>query len=286
MSRTGPQETQRFVSKLVKHGASRVSLGELVAQSQIIWTIRPNQKVSKACVHAEEFMSSAARDSQRALSVMDRMSQGGGSKDPDLMTALKKYVEDTCEAIKQVDNELKRNDSSLGTLLFEIPGQSDDQVSWRNLIARRDVIAHQLLTIDDRRVYREAEQDFHSLRELISRIYFGPVKTNISAGQGATPLLRGGVVNRLTPTVRGERPHIGSSVVFVLEDEVDGFWCLRMGRTATNEILLQTPRAVCFSVARVGGLDNVTDHQGLREAILAARRHEEGRYVHPSGLDE
>ena len=92
------------------------------------------------------------------------------------MAALKKYVEDTCEAIKQVDNELKGNGSSLETLLFEIPGESDNQVSWRNLIGRRDVIAHRLLTVDDERVYREAERDFCLLVELISRVYFVPIK--------------------------------------------------------------------------------------------------------------
>ena len=72
-------------------------------------------------------MASAARSCRRALSVMDRMRQDEAGTDADLMAALKRYVEDTCEAIKQVDNELKRNDSSLEELLFEIPGQSDEQ---------------------------------------------------------------------------------------------------------------------------------------------------------------
>jgi uncharacterized protein with HEPN domain len=226
-------------------------------------------------------MASAARDCRRAVSVMDRMRQDEARQDADLMTALKKYVEDTCEAIKQVDNELKRNDSSLETLLFEIPGESDEQISWRNLVGRRDVIAHQLLTVDDRRVYREAERDFYSLQEFVSRVYFAPIKTNFSAGRGATPLFRLEVLNRLTPAVGGERPRIGTSIVFVFEDVVDGFVCIRMGRTAKNKIALQTPRPMYFSVAGVEGMERVKDDQGFRETILAARRNEQGTFVYP-----
>ena len=56
-------------------------------------------------------MLSAARTCRRAQRIMDRMRRGEGRKDSDLMTALKKYVEDTCGAIKEVDNGLKRNGS-------------------------------------------------------------------------------------------------------------------------------------------------------------------------------
>ena len=281
MNRTDTRSTKRFVSRLVNHGASLVSLEELVAEAQIIWRIRSDQEVSKACLHAEEFMASAARNCRRAMSVMDRMGQDEGRRDADLVTALKKYVEDTCEAIKQVDNELKRYDSSLETLLFEIPGQSDEQISWRNLVGRRDVIAHQLLTVDDRRVYREAERDFYSLQEFISRVYFAPVKTNLRAGRGATPLLRTEVLNRLTPVVGGERPRVGTSLVFVFEDVGDGFLCIRMGRTEKNKIALQTPRPMYFSIAGVEGMENVKDDQDFRETILAARKKEQGTFVYP-----
>ena len=185
---------------------------------------------------------------------MDRMRQDEGARDADLMTALKKYVEDTCEAIKQVDNELTQNGSSLETLLFEIPGQSDEQVSWRNLVGRRDVIAHQLLTVDDRRVYREAERDFCSLHELISRVYFAPIKTRFKAGRGAGPLLRLEALDSLMPAVGGERPRIGTALVFVFEDEVEGFLSIRMGRTEKNKIALQTPRPMHFSFAGVDGI--------------------------------
>ena len=281
MNGTHPGNSKRFISRLVKHGASHVSVAELVAQGQIIWAIGPDQEVSAVCLHAEEFMSSAARTCRRARGVMARMGRGEGRKDVDLMTALKKYVEDTCGAIKEVDNELKRNGSSLETLLFEIPGESDDQVSWHNLIGRRNVIAHQLLTVDDERVYREAKRDFGSLEELISRVYFVPIKTDFGTGRGASPLMRTEILDKLTPDVGGERPRIGTSVVFVFEDVVDGFVCLRMGRTKTNKITLATPRAMYFSMAGVDGMENVTDDKGLREAVSASHKNEQGTFVDP-----
>ena len=280
MDGTHAGNAKRFISRLVKHGASHVSIPELVAQAQIIWSIRPDQEVSEACLHADEFMSSAARTCRRAQSVMDRMRRDEGRKDSDLMAALKKYVEDTCEAIKQVDNELKGNGLSLKTLLFEIPGESDNQVSWRNLIGRRDVIAHRLLTVDDERVYREAERDFCLLVELISRVYFVPIKTDFGAGLSPEPLMRREVVASLPPTGKGERPQIGTCLVFVCEDVVDGFVCLRMGRTETNTITLAPPRAMYFSVAGVDGMENVKDDKGFREAVSASRRNEQGAFVY------
>ena len=281
MNSTHQGNVDRFVSRLVKHGASHVSIAELVSQGQIIWTIGSDQQVSEACLHAEEFMSSAARTCRGARGVLARMRSGDGRNDVDLMTALKKYVEDTCGAIKEVDNELKRNGSSLDKLLFEIPGESDDRVSWRNLIGRRDVIAHQLLTVDDERVFREAKRDFGSLEELISRVYFAPIKTEFRAGKGASPLMRMEAIKKLIPVVGGERPRIGTSVVFVFEDVVDGFVCLRMGRTKMNKVTLATPRAMYFSVAGVDGMENVTDEKNLREAVLASRKNEQRTFVDP-----
>ena len=284
MSSTHTVNAQRFISKLVKHGASQVSIAELVAQGQIIWKIGPDQVISAACLRAEEFMLSAFRTCQRARGIMARMEDGEGRNDADLMAALKKYVEDTCGAIKEVDNELKRKRSSLETLLFEIPAQSDDdQVSWRNLIGRRDVIAHQLLTVDDERVYREAERDFGSLEELISRVHFAPITTDFRAGRGAAPLMRTEALDKLTPVVGGERPRIGTCIVFVFEDVVDGFVCLRMARTKTNKIALAAPRPMCFSIAGVDGMENVKDDKDLREAVRASCKNEQGTFVDPKG---
>ena len=90
---------------------------------------------------------------------------------------------------------------------------------------RRDVIAHRLLTVDDERVYREAERGFGLLKELISRVHFVPIKTDFRAGRGPQPLMRREVLASLTPAAKGERPQIGTVLVFVCEDVVDGFVC-------------------------------------------------------------
>ena len=116
---------------------------------------------------------------------MARMDGTEGARDPDLAIALRKYVEDTCEAVKQVDNALRKRGSSLGTLLFEVPDRAQGEMSWRDLVARRDVMAHRLLTVDDKRVRREAHRDFGRLHEMLSRVYFVPVKSDFDAARNS-----------------------------------------------------------------------------------------------------
>ena len=92
MNTTTETHVEHLVSRLARHGARRVSTQELLAEGLFVWSIRQDQEVSAACVHAEEFMSSAAHDCRRANALIARMRYGEAAKDPDLMTALKKYV--------------------------------------------------------------------------------------------------------------------------------------------------------------------------------------------------
>ena len=180
---------------------------------------------------------------------MKRMDSADGPKDPHLLTALKKYVEDTCEAISQIDNRLKQEESSLAQVLFEIPEASQGEVSWRELIGRRIVLAHRLLTIDDERIYREARRDFGVLFELLSRVYFVPVKTDWDAGKWSSPILKVDVMHRLAPSTDGRTPEIGSSLVFICEDSKRGFLTFRMGRSENNTLLFAGPPGpVSFSM--------------------------------------
>ena len=256
------QNQARLLASMVNHGATEVKISELFRESQLIWQIRPEHAVSETCIRLEEFMASAARNSQRSLSVMERMHGLGGFQDHDLLTALKKYVEDTCEAIKVVDNTLKNNGASLESLLFEIPNEtSDDEVSWRNLIGRRDVIAHRLLTVDDDRVYREAIRDFGSLYQLLSKVYFAPMKIDRASGEGLTPLLRAEVLRSLAPSGYGQVPHIGQSLVFVCEDKIKGFQSFRFGRTEDNKLLIgasHAPRRLRLSVYELNQTESST----------------------------
>ena len=187
-------------------------------------------------------MSSAARNCQSALRVIDRLQDSVDQRDPDLLTALKKYVEDAGQAFKELDDTLGRNDASLASLFFEIPSKTEeDEASWRNLIGRRDVIAHRLLTIDDEQVYKEAVGDFGSLRQLLSRIYFAPVKSDLASDAIPSPALRMEVVNSLIPATHGRTPRIGESFIFIYEDKREGLWPIRMGRTEGNKGLIASP---------------------------------------------
>lgn len=231
----------RLVARMIEHGATQVAMADLVDQAQILWHIGSDDPVSETCIHAEETMASGARSCRRALNVLARIQRTRGAQDADLATALKKYVQDTCEAIKQVDNALRKKGSDLATLLFEIPDRSQGEMSWRNLIGRRDVIAHQLLTVDDQRVQREAQRDFNSLHQLLSRVHFALVKSNLEAGRTFLPMFRGDAVQRLSPGESGSKPTTGQGLIFVFEDEKRGFLAFRLGRSANNEILIAGP---------------------------------------------
>lgn len=253
VSKADTQNRGRLISRLVNNGATQVEINELFKESQLIWQIRPDHELSDTCIQLEEFMSSAARNAQSALDVIERIGHSDNDQDRDLITALKKYVQDSCEAIKVVDTKLKDNGSSLESLLFEIPDNtSGDEVSWRNLIGRRDVIAHKLLTLDDNRVYMEAGRDFGLLHQLLSRVYFAPTKTSFVSSQGLSPLFRTEIVTRLAPSKPGETPSIGQSLIFVCEDTDEGFASFRMGRSTTNRVLITSSRTGKFQFSLYG----------------------------------
>ena len=252
---------EEILQGMVKHGAEEVPVSELFERSDIVWQIGANESISKTCVRMEEFIASAARNAQHALQVIDRMQNSDGLRDKDLLTALKKYVEDTCEAIKVVDNSLKSNSSSLNTLFVEVPNNSkNEDISWRNLIGRRDVIAHELLSIDNAKVYREAVRDFGNLHQLLSRTYFVPVKTDLNSGQGFSPAIKGEAIKKLSPSEANRTPNIGESLIFVCDDKQLGFISLRLGRSEKNRALFASSQALSNFQFAVYAIDtgNVT----------------------------
>ena len=256
-----------MLTKMLEHGATHVEMDRMVEESVIIWQIRPDQEMSETCVHLEEFMSSATRHCQSALRVIDRIHGSGEQKDPDLLTALKKYVENAGEAIREVDDTLGRNNASLASLLFEMPNNTgDDEASWRNLIGRRNVIAHQLLTVDDEQVYREAMRDFGSLHQLRSSVFFAPVKTDLASGEIHSPALRTELVTNLVPTTHGQTPRIGESLIFIYEDKKEGLWPIRFGRSENNKVLIASSHR--FPSLSVGGLNE----GDLLEAMTGKRQ--------------
>ena len=228
------QNRTRLFADMKMHGARQVEIDELFRESPVVLQIRANDEISETCIHLWEFTLSAVRNSKSALHVIDQLHGSGKPQDRHLLTALKKYVEDTCEAIKEVDNTLKDKDSDLQSLLFEIPDKTPhDEMSWRNLIARRDVIAHRLLTVDDEKVYREAVRDFGSLHQLMSNVYFVPVKTDWAYDKGFPLALKADVLRNLAPSAHGQIPRTGESLILICEDKIEGFIAFRIGRDPT-----------------------------------------------------
>ena len=80
---------ERLLVRMVKHGATKVTMRELAEKAQLVWRIGAGEEVSTTCVHLEEWMASAARSCRSALDVMKRMDSADGPKDPHLLTALK-----------------------------------------------------------------------------------------------------------------------------------------------------------------------------------------------------
>ena len=242
MDRSNKERLDRLVSQRVNHGAIQMgSMAEMLEKAAIIWPIGVDDPISETCIQAEDWLASGARSCRRALDVMDRIERAEG-QDVDLMAALKRYVEETCEAVKQVDNALKKKGSDLATLLHEIPNEASGEASWRNIIGRRDVLAHRLLMIDDERVHREARRDFESLYQLLSRVYFAPIKTNFEGGRGSPQvILKAEKIRQLRPAEPGNQTAVGESVVFVYEDEERGFIAFRFGRSDNNRALISGP---------------------------------------------
>jgi len=221
-----------------RHGATGTSKETLIDEGQIIWQIGSNDKISETCIHAEEMMSCAARNCRDALDFIARMER---AQDRDLSAALGTYVQNTCEAMKQVDNALEKKRTNLAKLLFEVPGGSSDDMSWRNLIARQEVMAHKLLTLDDEGIQSEVRRDLGALYELLSRVYFVPVETRLEDGRGFRPRIEVGAMRQLQPCEPGTKPVIGRSLIFIFEDEADGFSAFRLGLSTNDTILLAGP---------------------------------------------
>ena len=248
-----PQDTGKFekiIAKLLRHGARQVTTRNLFEEAVLVWHLSEERPLSHTCIKLEEFMRSAARNCRAAVEVIEKI-DSSGTHDRDLFTALKKYVEDTCEAIKVVDDDLKRNGSSIAELITELPSESDhDVATWRNLIGRRGVIAHQLLTVDDQRVYQEAVRDFKPLYQLLSYVCFVPVKTDIENDQTEfSPMIKTKWIEGLTPANAGERPKIGTALTFICDDESLGFVAIRMGISDQRELLVSSSQEMNLSIS-------------------------------------
>lgn len=240
-----------FSDERARRGARAVDLETLYAESAAVFAFSPDDVISELSVECMEFMLSAARSAASAISVLDCPDS---KDDPHLSTALKKYVEDTGEALKQVDNRLRKADSSLEGLFPDLLG--DDAADWRSLIGRRDVIAHQVLTVDDSRVRAEANRDFRTLLSLLENINFVPVMTDRSSGRIFGVQLRSEVLHRLPAVESGSdvTAVIGGSLIFVCHDIEHGLVTYRLARSPEDELLVASslPWPLNLSIVKAG----------------------------------
>ncbi len=193
----------------------------------------PQQRPSKLCQGLSSWLGKAVENAGEALRAIVLIQESDLDRKLRL-TALKKYVEDTGEAIKTIDNKLKKHGSSLVTLIFEIPETGEEDMSWRNLIGRRDVIAHKLLNINDERVYSEAVRDFKRLHLLLTKIHFYPYK--ISSANAMKVRFPPEQLKSLIPHTRGPLT-IGQSLILIVEHEHEGLFSARLGWNDDDERL-------------------------------------------------
>lgn len=203
--------------------------------------------ISGTCIECMELVSSAARRAASAIAVLDRPEH---VYDAHLSTALKKYVEDTGEALKQLDKLLNDRCSSLVELFPDLSDGAEDTTTWKELIGRRDVIAHKILTIDDDRVRDEADQDFRTLYSLLRNISFVPKMTDVANGRGIEVLFRVDELHRLSPITPGSNvTAIGASLILVHDDFRLGLQSLRLARSSDNELLIAASPAGCSTLS-------------------------------------
>ena len=197
--------------------------------------------ISGTCIECMELVSSAARNAASAIAVLDRADP---VRDAHLGAALKKYVEDTGEALKQLDKLLNDRCSTLAELFPDLSDGAEDTTTWKELIGRRDVIAHKILTIDDDRVHDEADQDFRTLYSLLRNISFVPKMTDVTNGRGIEVSLRVDELHRL-PAITPESnvTAIGASLILVHDDFQLGLRTLRLARSPDNKLLVAASHA-------------------------------------------
>ena len=229
-------DIQSFLAERERRG-TRVSddVEAMRQQAGIIFRVGVDEPISETCLECLEFMSSAARDAAAAVDVLDNPEL---DDDPHLKTALKKYVEDTGEALTQIDKRLKDRGSSLTDLFPDLPDRAEDTAAWRDLIGRRLVIAHKILTVDYARVRREANRDFGKLYCLLRNINFVPAMTDFRNGRPFDVTIRGELLTRLPPVTPGsDDVMLGSSLILVCDDVQEGLQTFRLARVSDSEFL-------------------------------------------------
>ena len=127
----------------------------------------------------------------------------------------------------------------MAELFPDLSDGAEDTTTWKELIGRRDAIAHKILTIDNDRVRDEADQDFRTLHSLLRNISFVPKMTDITNGRGIEVSLRVDELHRLPAiTPQSNVTAIGASLILVHDDFQLGLQTLRLARSPDNKLLI------------------------------------------------
>ena len=243
-----------WIAERERRSAARAEMEGMFDDAVVVLPVSTSRPIAEPCVEMYEFMSAAARSAVAGGEVLDRLKT---EDDPHLVAALKRYVEDTGQALKEVDNRLKQLHSGLNQLFPEIS-------SWKELIGRRDVIAHQILTLDDDKIRKEADRDFRALCRLLGNIHFAPTIIDLERGIGPQVIVRADYLRGLTTSESGQDAFVlGGSMVVVCLDTSKGIIVFRLGRSSNNRALMAVshPGEYTFTVyeANSPGGDARTD---------------------------
>ncbi len=109
-----------------------------------------------------------ASHTQNALDLTSRLSIDDMNEQNDLYWALVKYIENVQESIKQIDGV----SSSVLRVLDEIPleAKSNADISWKGFKGMRDVLAHQVDSINPEIVWKVATVELPTLNLLLSNL--------------------------------------------------------------------------------------------------------------------
>lgn len=221
-------DLESWLAERERRGARKVSWDKVMNDGGVIFNVSTSDEIAEPCVEMQEFMSAAARSAAAAVEVLDRLTK---ENDPHLVAALKRYVEEIGQALKEVDNRLKVLHSGLNELLPDIS-------SWRSLIGRRDVIAHQILTVDDEKIREEADKDFRALCQLLPNIHFCPTVIDLEQ-TGFAAHFKGNKLFGLIRQEGGENSYgLGGALILVYLDIQKGIVTFRLGLDHDNRMLI------------------------------------------------
>ena len=156
--------------------------------------------------------------------------------DYDLKWALAKHVENAQETVKAIDD---KSGKQLFEVLFEIPEETKGSaLTWRGLIAMRQVLAHKFWDIDHEIVWNTVTDDFPSVRQVVNATTIMEHTVDINSGRKLEILVSAKDIRSLNPSRAGETSSPGESLIWVLQDVTQGLGAMYLGRSDENKLMV------------------------------------------------